>query len=175
MKKNHSYILIIVTMLLVSLTISVSWFRDIESRRVEGERFLFPELGTPTDANALKMLNDITEVRIESPKETFSIIKNRESWILPDLSNFPVSVDKIKRVIVGLAQLETIEAKTKNTELHGELGLNLPSSDSSPSTSISSPWRHCDTSAITPRCCVFSFRTKLFFTEPITTVLPPIY
>ena len=137
MKKNHSYILIIVTFLLVSLTVSVSWFRDIESRRIEGERFLFPELGVPTDDNALKMLNDITEVRIESPKEIFSIIKNKESWILPDLANFPVSIDKIKRVIVGLAQLETIEAKTQNPELHGELDLNLPSSDSSPSTSIS--------------------------------------
>ena len=51
--------------------------------------------------------------------------------------HFPVSVDKIKRVIVGLAQLETIEAKTKNPELHGELGLNSPSSKTSPSTSVS--------------------------------------
>ena len=33
-------------------------------------------------------------------------------------------VAKIKRVIVGIAQLETIEPKTKNPALHGELDLN---------------------------------------------------
>ena len=137
MKKSHSYIILIATVILVSLTISVSWFRDIESRRVEGERFLFPELGISTDETALKMLNDIVEVKIEGPNGIFSIISNDKKWILPNLANFPVSVDKIKRVIVGLARLETIEAKTKNPELHGELGLNSPSSKTSPSTSVS--------------------------------------
>ena len=43
---------------------------------------------------------------------------------MPNLANFPVTLDKIKRVIVGVAQLETIEPKTKNPDLHGELGLN---------------------------------------------------
>ena len=136
MKKSQSYILILSTIIMISLTISVSWFRDIESRRIEGERFLFPELGTPTDENSLKMLNNIVTLKIESIKGEFYINKSQEKWTLPSLANFPVSIDKIKRVIVGISQLETIEPKTKNPELHSELGLNLPSEAGSTATSI---------------------------------------
>ena len=136
MKKSQSYILILSTIIMISLTISVSWFRDIESRRIEGERFLFPELGTPTDESSLKMLNNIVTLKIESIKGEFYINKSQEKWTLPSLANFPVSIDKIKRVIVGLSQLETIEPKTKNPELHSELGLNLPTEAGSTATSI---------------------------------------
>lgn len=137
MKKTHSYILIFFTVILITITVGVSWFRDLESRRVEGERFLFPELGISTDENALKMLNNITEIRINSSKELFSILRENDNWVIPDLANFPVSVDKIKRVIVGIAQLETIESKTKNSDLHGILGLNDPSSENAPAISVS--------------------------------------
>ena len=43
---------------------------------------------------------------------------------IPKLANYPVPLDKIKKLIVGVAQLETIEPKTKNPYLHGTLGLN---------------------------------------------------
>ena len=92
-RKSQSYILILSTIIMISLTISVSWFRDIESRRIEGERFLFPELGTPTDESSLKMLNNIVTLKIESIKGEFYINKSQEKWTLPSLANFPVSID----------------------------------------------------------------------------------
>ena len=124
MKQSNAYLIIIVTVIFVGITFIVSLYKDAENRRVEGERFLFPELSVSTDENSLKLLNEITEINVTNFNENFSIIRNEDSWYLPNLSNFPVPLDKIKRVIVGVAQLETIEPKTKNPDLHGELGLN---------------------------------------------------
>ena len=124
MKQSNAYLIILIALIFAGLTFFVSLYRDAENRRVEGERFLFPELSVSTDENSLKLLNEIAEVNIANNKESFSIIRDEDSWYLPGLANFPVPLDKIKRVIVGVAQLETIEPKTKNIELHGELGLN---------------------------------------------------
>ena len=124
MKQSNAYLIIIVTVIFVGITSIVSLYKDSENRRVEGERFLFPELSVSTDVNSLKLLNEIAEINIANFNENFSIIRNEDNWYLPDLANFPVPLDKIKRVIVGVAQLETIEPKTKNPDLHGELGLN---------------------------------------------------
>ena len=124
MKQSNAYLIIIVTLIFVGITFIVSLYKDAENRRVEGERFLFPQLSVSTDENSLKLLNEIAEINIANFDGNFSIIRNEDNWYLPGLANFPVPLDKIKRVIVGVAQLETIEPKTKNPDLHGELGLN---------------------------------------------------
>lgn len=136
MKQSNAYLIIIIALIFVGLTFFVSLYRDAENRRVVGERFLFPELSVSTDENSLKLLNEISEVNIINNNGSFSIVRNEDSWYLPGLANFPVPLDKIKRVIVGVAQLETIEPKTKNSELHGELGLNDVNSDTNSASKV---------------------------------------
>ena len=110
--------------MMLAITILVSFYKDSENRRVEGERFLFPNLSVSTDKNSLELLNNIAEIKVVSNNNEFVIKRNKDNWYLPNLANYPVPLDKIKRVIVGIAQLETIEPKTKNPTLHGQLGLN---------------------------------------------------
>ena len=56
MKQSNAYLIIIVTVIFVGITSIVSLYKDSENRRVEGERFLFPELSVSTDVNSLKLL-----------------------------------------------------------------------------------------------------------------------
>ena len=136
MKQSNAYLIIIISLIFVGFTFIVSLYKDAENRRVEGERFLFPALSVSTDENSLKLLNDIAEINISNNNGKFSIIRNEDNWYLPELANFPVPLDKIKRVIVGVAQLETIEPKTKNPDLHGELGLNNINSDNNSASKV---------------------------------------
>ena len=124
MKQSSAYTIIISSIAFLVITIIISLYKDSENRRSEGERFLFPKLSVSTDENSLKLLNTISEVKISNFDNNFSIKRDKENWYLPELANYPVPLDKIKKVIVGVAQLETIEPKTKKPTLHGELGLN---------------------------------------------------
>ena len=80
MKQSNAYLIIIVTVIFVGITFIVSLYKDAENRRVEGERFLFPELSVSTDENSLKLLNEITEINVTNFNENFSIIRNEYSW-----------------------------------------------------------------------------------------------
>ncbi len=124
MRKANAYSVITFSIIILVITIFISLYRDAQNRRYEGERFLFPKLSTATDESSLKLLNDIAEIKIASFNSNFTIKRDEENWYLPNLAKYPVPLDKIKKLIVGVAQLETIEPKTKNPNLHGELGLN---------------------------------------------------
>lgn len=136
MKQSNAYLIILVSIIVVGITSIVSLYKDAENRRVEGERFLFPELSVSTDENSLKLLNEIAQINITNNNKNFTIIRSEDSWYIPSLADFPVPLDKIKRVIVGVAQLETIEAKTQNPDLHGQLGLNNVNSDSNTANQV---------------------------------------
>ena len=136
MRQSNAYKIIFVSMIMLAITIMVSFYRDAENRRAEGEKFLFPDLSEATDKDSLKLLNDIAEIQVINNNSKFSIKRNKDNWFLPSLANFPVPLDKIKRVIVGIAQLEAIEPKTKNPELHGQLGLNNEQSKINSASSI---------------------------------------
>ena len=124
MKQSTAYSVIAFAIITLIITIIISLYRDAENRRYIGERFLFPELNVATGDNSLKIINQISEIKITNNNEDFSIKRNNDIWYLPKLANYPVPLDKIKKLIVGVAQLETIEPKTKNPTLHGTLGLN---------------------------------------------------
>ena len=124
MKRANAYLVITFSIITLIITSIISFYRDAENRRYDGERFLFPKLSTSTNENSLKLLNDIAEIKIANFNNNFIIKRNKENWYLPNLANYPVPLDKIKKLIVGVAQLETIEPKTKSSNLHGELGLN---------------------------------------------------
>ena len=136
MRQSNAYKIIFVSIMMLAITILVSIYRDSENRRVEGERFLFPNLSVSTDKNSLELLNDIAEIKVINNNNEFIIKRNKDNWFLPNLANYPVPLDKIKRVIVGIAQLETIEPKTKNPALLGELDLNSETSKKNNSSKI---------------------------------------
>ena len=109
MKQSNAYLIIIVTIIFVGITSIVSLYKDSENRRVEGERFLFPELSVSTDVNSLKSLNEIAEINIATFNENFSIIRNKDNWYLGAMTDWTPRNFKI--------DLETFLPSTTDSEL----------------------------------------------------------
>jgi hypothetical protein len=66
----------------------------------------------------------------------FVIARRGDGWVVPDKSDYPARADMVRKLLVGLAELETVEAKTRNPELYGRLNLQDPSADGSKAVEI---------------------------------------
>ena len=67
---------------------------------------------------------------------TFTIARRGDGWVVPDKSDYPARAEMVRKALIGLAELETIEAKTRNPELYGRLDLQDVSVDGSKATRI---------------------------------------
>lgn len=76
------------------------------ARRAEIGQRLFPEI---TDKG-----EQIRTIVISRKDGTFRIARQDDQWVMPDKSKYPVSVDKVRRLLVGLAELRALEAKTSS-------------------------------------------------------------
>jgi hypothetical protein len=66
---------------------------------------------------------------IEIVKHDGKIVLQRsgDRWIVPDKAGYPARADAVRKLLVALAELETVEAKTRNAELYNRLNLQDPS------------------------------------------------
>jgi hypothetical protein len=53
----------------------------------------------------------------------FVIARRGDGWVVPDKSDYPARAEMVRKALVGLAELDTVEAKTRNPELYGRLDL----------------------------------------------------
>ncbi len=84
---------------------------------------LFPSL--------VDQVNDVTRIRIRQGEESVTLQRTGDTWGLADKDDYPVEFTKVKSDLMGLANLETLEAKTRNPERFGDLGLRDPGSEDS--------------------------------------------
>ncbi|MGA7676626.1 MAG: DUF4340 domain-containing protein [Rhizomicrobium sp.] len=73
-------------------------------------------------------LDDVTRIHIESKKNgafdvTFVPMKG---WVLPGRSNYPASFEEVRKTLVGLAALQTIEPKTARPDWFHYIDLDAP-------------------------------------------------
>jgi hypothetical protein len=66
----------------------------------------------------------------------FAIVRRGDAWVVPDKSDYPARADMVRKALVGLAELETIDAKTRNPELYGRLNLQDVATDGSKAVAI---------------------------------------
>ena len=78
-------------------------------------QLLFPDL--------MSVVNDVNEVVIETKEQKMTLVRREQSWGVKEKSGYRADVEKVKQVIVGLADLRIHEPKTKNPELYERLGL----------------------------------------------------
>ncbi|MEO5337953.1 MAG: DUF4340 domain-containing protein [Magnetospirillum sp. WYHS-4] len=79
-----------------------------------GER-LFPTL--------LDVANQVEMVAIASGRETLTLERKDGRWSLAERHGYPVGADRVRAVVLGLADLRILEAKTKLPEHHKALGV----------------------------------------------------
>lgn len=120
MKKRTLLTLGLVTLLLVGAAL---WMQDEPQRSASSGGLLFPEL--------MDSINEISRISGRSAKGAFSIVKNEAGWVVADRDNYPADAQRVREVIIGLAQLSKLQPKTTNPDLYAKLQLqDIGKSDS---------------------------------------------
>lgn len=114
MNAKNLMILAIVTLSVVVVTIVIVVQKQ-SSTPLSTEQLVFPELLGKVDA--------VTEINVATQGEQFTIVKGEKHWGLREKHQYSVAIDKVSQLILGLAELRTVEAKTANPELYSKLGV----------------------------------------------------
>lgn len=81
-------------------------------------------------------VNNVAEFAITSNEATFKLVRTGESWGLQDRANYRIHYDKVKKAIVGLAELKLLEAKTSDPARYARLQLEEPDKKGAESESV---------------------------------------
>lgn len=88
-----------------------------------GDKSINPDRGRKMFPELMSKINDATEIMVEAKSGTVTVAREGEAWIVKEKSGYLANIGKVRELLVGLAELEVLEAKTKNPELYGKLGL----------------------------------------------------
>jgi hypothetical protein len=68
-------------------------------------------------------INEVSRLELEDGESPLKLEKRGAQWVDSSRGGYPVKTEEVKRLLLGLNQLERREAKTSKPELHGELQL----------------------------------------------------
>ncbi len=128
MKPKTLLVLLLATAVLIGVAIWAVGSSPTATARVTTDGPLYPGL--------LQKLDSIATLEVESADETLRMRRVDGGWVLADRSDFPVHFERVKQALVGLAELEILEAKTKNPERYDEIGVREPSAEGATSTRL---------------------------------------
>ncbi len=117
----------VVTVIVLGATAAVVAERQPATSLAEGER-LFPGLEDK--------LAGAATIEVAKHGATFVLARRGDAWVVPDKSDYPARADMVRKALVGLAELETVDAKTRNPELYGRLDLQDVAADGSKAVEI---------------------------------------
>lgn len=118
--------LIILTMLTLAVIITAALLNQPHTTTISESKKLFPHL--------LKALDRVSEITVSTNNEVATLIRTaEEQWQLKEKHNYPVALDKVHKLLIGVAELVTLEAKTNNPKLYSKLGLEEITAEASQS------------------------------------------
>lgn len=123
MKKNTLTILFVFIIILIVL----SAILNSGSKRNEDSR-----AGSVFLATLYEKINDINKINIVRASGNIEIVKTDKHWVLPAKENYPANLTQIRKILLNLAQLKIIEAKTKKEKNYEKLGVQKNKRDSKP-------------------------------------------
>jgi len=90
----------------------------------------------PLFADLKTRVNDVTEVTIAGGGASCTLRKEGASWGAADKGGFPVDFGKVKALVLGIAEMERVEAMTSNAALHAKLGVEDPTAEGATSKRV---------------------------------------
>jgi len=83
-------------------------------------------------------VNDVVEIKIDGKSGTLTLRQSEAgSWLVAEKSGYPAKFDVVKRALIGMAELKSLEPRTANPELHARLQLEDRTASGAQSTLIS--------------------------------------
>jgi hypothetical protein len=118
MSRGGFWTLCLITLMTVVAAVAVQMARVSEDTiRLQGTR-LFPDLE--------KRLNAVARVEIETPEARFTLARDGDGWMSPSADGYPVKRERANRLLVEVARLDLIAAKTARPELYSRLAVGDP-------------------------------------------------
>jgi hypothetical protein len=89
---------------------------------------VFPELKT--------VINDVTELSVATQGGTITLHRQEDTWRVREKHDYPADFGTVRETLIGLAELTTLEPKTRKPELYEKLGLQDVEAEGSLSTGV---------------------------------------
>lgn len=93
----------------------------------KGQR-VFPELK--------ERINQVSEVTVATARGAVTIARTGDAWVVKEKDEYRAAMDKVRSVVIGLAELTILEPKTRNPEHYAKLGLQDVSAQGSDATLV---------------------------------------
>jgi hypothetical protein len=118
MQQRHLIFLLAATVVLVAMALFAvaSGDRGV-SRAAPGER-AFPALAAK--------LGDIASVAVTRNGSTLTMIRDGDSWLVSEKGKYPANPEKIRQLVLALADLTLVEPKTQQPDLYPRLEVEDP-------------------------------------------------
>lgn len=115
-KRNHLIGLAVVAAIAVAGAVVVS----IENGPTTGDEppataRIFPDLAAH--------INDVARVIVQRKAETVTLVKSGDTWAVAEKYDYPANFEKVRKLLVDLAELRPIEKKTSDPTLFPDLQL----------------------------------------------------
>lgn len=124
MRPRNAGFLLVAAAVVAALATFAVMRRESATSRSEAPQVLLPQLAA--------RVNEVTAMEINGPKGAFRVTRdNEDRWIMPEKSGYPGNADKIRKAILGLSELTTVESRTDNPAQYERLGVADPGSGSS--------------------------------------------
>ncbi|MBM3557604.1 MAG: DUF4340 domain-containing protein, partial [Alphaproteobacteria bacterium] len=96
-----------------------------------------PAKPLPLYPGLIERLNDVVELRIEAKTGSLVIAQAEgDAWIMPEKGGYPAKFDAVKKALLGVAEIKTIEAKTAKPELYSKIAVEDRSAKDSGATLV---------------------------------------
>jgi hypothetical protein len=106
--------LTILTVITIMVVIAAIFLTQKKTEQLESKA-VFP--------NLMSSLEEVTEIDITTKNDKFTMLRSGEQWVLKEKQNYPVATEKVRSMLLGLADLTVLEAKTANPSLYSKLAV----------------------------------------------------
>jgi len=116
-----------VTLIVVVAAVLVQGGRVVPTSIATGE-LIFPKLGG--------RINDVAAIEVTAGGDKFVIEHKDGVWSVPAKDGYPARIDAVRRLLIGLAEIKTYEAKTRKPDLYARLEVEDASAKEAKSTRV---------------------------------------
>ncbi len=95
-----------------------------------------PPTGQPVFPALKTVINDVTELNVATQSGTITLHQQEDTWRVKEKYDYPADLGTVRETLIGLAELTTLEPKTRKPELYEKLGLQDVNAEGSLSTGI---------------------------------------
>ncbi|MDE0145995.1 MAG: DUF4340 domain-containing protein [Nitrospira sp.] len=95
-----------------------------------------PMTGQPVFPELKTAINDVTELSVDTQSGTITLHRQEDIWRVKEKYDYPADLGTVRETLIGLAELTTLEPKTRKPELYEKLGLQDVEAEGSLSTGI---------------------------------------